>query len=112
MTDEKKQLPRVLAGMEGKHGRVHEEQKSLTPGVWHTRPCSAGGVLLVRGDMLAHPQHMLQVVPEVDGRAMAGVPALLATTRTLIRALEGKRLNDGDRLLLVDAKRLIERLAP
>ena len=46
-----------------------------TPGPWLTQPCTAGGVLLIRGRT---GQFSLKIISTEDGQLMAAAPDLLA----------------------------------
>ena len=45
-----------------------------TPGPWSTLPCSAGGLIVVRGTRETTAQHMMQVVPAADAFLVSAAP--------------------------------------
>lgn len=61
-----------------------------TPGPWTLKPCSNGGMILVRGDGTAqgHVQSHLQIVPNEDARLIAAAPDMLAALQDAKREIE------------------------
>lgn len=57
---------------------------SYTPGPWKTSNCSAGGLLVIRGEHGKHPQSHLQVAPSEDARLIAAAPELLEALSAML----------------------------
>lgn len=64
-----------------------------TEGPYRTQPCSAGGVLVIRGDYGNHPQSHLQVVPAADGELFAAAPSLLALAEEQRKLMDGAQID-------------------
>lgn len=61
------------------------ERASHTPGPWGLKPCSHGGLILLRDGIT---QSHLQIAPEADARLIAAAPDLLAALEEVAVTLD------------------------